>query len=72
MVSLRTQLDRCREQRKRDLRRLQRKEKTNLPYMRIGDRGCPYHGKDTFSGQNRKFADRVYPTGGGYFRLIHI
>ncbi len=37
-------------------------ESTNMPFNRIGNRdwGCPYHGKDRFSGQWKRFAERSY------------
>ncbi len=35
---------------------------SDLPCMRIGnqDFGCPFHGKDRFSSQWKKFAERSY------------
>lgn len=37
-------------------------EGTALPFMRIGNRdwGCPFRGRDRFSGQWKKFTDRSY------------
>jgi hypothetical protein len=63
MVSLKTQLinERGRHLTKIMQRRIKAGVKQPVGMIITGnkDHGCPYTGKDKFSGQNRKFADRI-------------
>jgi hypothetical protein len=62
MISLKEQISRDRIRLK--LKQGERKGKPfHMPFIRIGNKdfGVPYHGKDTFSGMFKKFADRYIP-----------
>lgn len=76
MVSLKEQMsaDRNRTLNKIMLRRIKAGMKQPTVMVRPGNKdfGCPYSGKDRFSGQNRKFADRIeYAEEGNVHRLYY-
>lgn len=66
MVSLRTQIERRREAvvvkqtGRKGWTTKGKPKQAGVPYKRIGNRdfGCPYRGKDRFSGQWKKYHDR--------------